>query len=128
MMEEPGVRFNYNSGATEVVAYVFHRATGIDVEEYAARHLFAPLGITRWFWKRSSSGLVDTEGGLYLEARDLAKIAYLFLHNREWDGKQMVVVVNGWNILPDRPALPFRRMLSRLAAAAQLAVDGERTP
>jgi CubicO group peptidase (beta-lactamase class C family) len=180
MMEEPGARFNYNSGATEVLAYVFRRATGVDVEEYAATHLFAPLGITRWFWKRSPSGLVDTEGGLYLEARDLAKIAYLFLHDGEWEGKQvvtadwvkssvtpiiptstapnaasyglawwlyptgrgsspwywsgsgfggqlpaivvdkdMVVVFNGWNILPGRPGLPVRRVLDRLAAAAK---------
>ena len=180
MMEEPGTRFNYNSGATEIVASVFRRATGTDIEEYAARHLFAPLGITHWFWKRTPSGLIDTEGGLYLEARDLAKLWYLFLHNGQWDGKQilspewvktsvapfisvasapnapsyglawwlhptgkasapwylagsgfggqipvampeqdMIVVFNGWNILPGRPSLPARRMMDRLAAAAR---------
>ena len=58
--------------------------------EYAARTLFAPLGIQRWFWKRSPSGLVDTEGGLYLEARDLAKIWYLFLQGGKWEGKTIV--------------------------------------
>jgi len=63
--------------ARAVLAYVFRKATKMDVEEYAARHLFTPLGIDRWFWKRSRSGLADTEGGLYLEARDLAKIWYL---------------------------------------------------
>jgi hypothetical protein len=26
-------------------------------------NLFEPLGITRFFWKRSPTGLVDTEGG-----------------------------------------------------------------
>jgi CubicO group peptidase (beta-lactamase class C family) len=180
MMEEPGQRFNYNSGATEVVAYVFRRATGVDIEEYAAKYLFAPLGIDHWFWKRSTSGLADTEGGLYLEARDLAKLWYLFLHNGQWDGKQIVsgewvkssvspiiplstapnagsyglawwlyptgkanapfywagsgfggqvpvamtdqdivVVFNAWNILPGRPSLPGRRMMDRLAAAAE---------
>jgi len=90
MMEDPGTRFNYNSGATEIVASVVRRATGTDIEEYAAKHLFAPLGITHWFWKRSSSGLIDTEGGLYLEARDLAKLWYLFLNDGKWDGKQVV--------------------------------------
>lgn len=90
MAREPGEVFNYNSGATELLAHIFRRATGADIEEYAARHLFAPLGITRWHWKRIPTGLIDTEGGAYLEAKDLAKIWYLFLKNGEWDGKRIV--------------------------------------
>ena len=90
MSEEPGTRFNYNSGASELLAYVFRKATKMDVEEYGARHLFAPLGIDRWYWKRIPMGLADTEGGLYLEARDLAKIWYLFLKDGIWDGRQVV--------------------------------------
>ena len=73
MSDEPGARFNYNSGATQILAHVFRKATGHDIEEYAARHLFAPLGIERWFWKRSPTGLADTEGGLYLRPRDLRR-------------------------------------------------------
>ena len=90
MAQEPGASFVYNSGATVLLGEVFKRATGKDIEEYAARYLFAPLGITRWFWKRSPMGLADTEGGLYLEARDLAKIWYVFLHDGQWEGKQIV--------------------------------------
>lgn len=90
MSHEPGQVFNYNSGATELLAHIFRRATGVDIEEYAARHLFAPLGIERWYWKRTPTGLIDTEGGLYLEARDLAKIWYLFAKNGEWEGKRVV--------------------------------------
>jgi CubicO group peptidase (beta-lactamase class C family) len=90
MMGEPGARFNYNSGASELLAHVFRRATGVDIEEYAARHLFAPLGITDWHWKRTPAGLVDTEGGLYLTSEDQAKLGYLFLHEGTWDGKPVV--------------------------------------
>jgi CubicO group peptidase (beta-lactamase class C family) len=90
MAEEPGARFNYNSGASEILAHVFRRATGADVEEYAARHLFAPLGIADWHWKRTPAGLADTEGGLYLRAEDLAKLAYLYLRGGAWDGRQVV--------------------------------------
>lgn len=90
MSDEPGSRYNYNSGATELLAEVFKKATGRDIEEYAAKYLFAPLGITHWYWKRIPSGLTDTEGGLYLEARDLAKIWYLFANNGTWDGKAVV--------------------------------------
>jgi CubicO group peptidase (beta-lactamase class C family) len=178
MSDEPGSRWNYNSGASELLAYIFRKATNTDIEEYAARHLFAPLGIQRWFWKRTPHGLVDTEGGLYLEARDLAKIWYLFLRNGSWDGRQlltpewvktsisplvpvgpganaakyglkwwlypdprgadryvwggsgfggqipmafpdddMIVVFNGWNILPGRPGLPRAQVTARIVNA-----------
>lgn len=178
MSEEPGSRWNYNSGASELLAYIFRKATKTDIEEYASRHLFAPLGIQRWYWKRTPHGLVDTEGGLYLEARDLAKIWYLFLKDGNWDGRQvvtadwvkssiapaiatssapnaakyglkwwlypdprnpdrsiwggsgfggqlpmafpqddMIVVFNGWNILPGRPGLPRGQVTARLVNA-----------
>jgi len=90
MAREPGTTFNYSSGESALLAHVFRRATGMDVEEYAARHLFAPLGITRWYWKRTPSGSLDTEGGLYLEARDLARIWELFLRDGSWRGTQVV--------------------------------------
>ena len=187
MMEEPGSRFNYNSGATQLLSHIFFKATRTDIEEYAALHLFAPLGVERWFWKRTPAGVVDTEGGLYLEARDLAKIWYLFLKDGMWDGKRvvssewvrasvtpavavgpspnaprygfkwwlypdprdtsryiwsgngfggqfpmvfpnddMVVVVNGWSILPGEVAFPLRKMHERLARAVMPGVGGKR--
>jgi CubicO group peptidase (beta-lactamase class C family) len=90
MAEEPGARFNYNSGATQLLAHIFARATGADIEEYGARNLFAPLGIPAWFWKRTPWGLPDTEGGLYLHRHDLARITYLFHRNGDWNGAQIV--------------------------------------
>ena len=188
MMEEPGTRFNYNSGATQLLSHIFFKATKRDIEEYAAVHLFAPLGIERWFWKRTPAGVVDTEGGLFLEARDLAKIWYLFLKDGMWDGKRvvssewvrmsvapaiavgpapnaprygfkwwlypdprdtsryiwsgngfggqfpiafpnddMVVVFNGWSILPGEVSLPLRKMLERLARAVVPSVGAKRS-
>lgn len=90
MALEPGQSFKYNSGASELLAYIFRKATGRDIEEYAATHLFAPLGIHQFYWKRIPKGLADTEGGLYLAASDLAKIWYLFLREGNWNGKQIV--------------------------------------
>jgi CubicO group peptidase (beta-lactamase class C family) len=90
MREEPGSVFAYSSGATQLLSHVFRVATGRDIEEYASRYLFTPMGIERWFWKRTPTGLPDTEGGLYLEIHDLAKIPFLFLNHGMWDGKQLV--------------------------------------
>ena len=90
MAQEPGKVFQYSSGATQLLSHIFRSATGRDIEEYAHQHLFTPLGIDRFFWKRSPMGLADTEGGLYLTPRDLAKIAYLFLKNGVWEGRAIV--------------------------------------
>jgi CubicO group peptidase (beta-lactamase class C family) len=90
MALEPGQQFVYNSGASQLLSHIFREATGKDIEEYAAQNLFTPLGITRYFWKRTPTGLADTEGGLYLAATDLAKIYYLYLRDGKWNGKQLV--------------------------------------
>lgn len=87
---EPGTVFNYNSGGSQLLSYIFHVATGRDLEEYAAEYLFGPLGIERYFWKRTPAGPVDTEGGLYLNPHDLAKIAYLYLKKGVWQGRSIV--------------------------------------
>lgn len=104
MAEVPGTRFNYNSGASQLLSHVFHEATGRDIEEYAARHLFAALGITDWFWKRTPAGLPDTEGGLYLTSEDLAKLWFLFLRDGTWDGQE--VVSPDWVRASVAPAVP----------------------
>jgi CubicO group peptidase (beta-lactamase class C family) len=90
MAGEPGQSFNYNSGASQLLSYIFRKATGKDIEEYASLYLFSPLGINQYFWKRIPTGLADTEGGLYLAATDLAKIYYLYLKDGNWNGKQLV--------------------------------------
>ncbi len=90
MEQNPGEVFRYNSGATLVLGHVFRLATGMDLEEYAVRHLFVPLGIEDYVWKRTPSGLVDTQEGLYVAPRDIAKVAYLYLKRGQWEGRQIV--------------------------------------
>jgi len=107
MAIEPGQSFNYNSGSSELLSYIFRKATGKDIEEYAANYLFSPLGIDHYFWKRIPVGLVDTEGGLYLSAPDLAKIYYLFLKEGEWNGKQLVT--KEWVKASIRPSITVRQ-------------------
>jgi CubicO group peptidase (beta-lactamase class C family) len=89
MADDPGTKFVYNSGVTELLAYIFKKVTGENVDQYAAENLFKPLGI-QYFWKHSPTGLPDTEGGLYLVPRDLARLGQLFIKNGVWEGKQIV--------------------------------------
>lgn len=89
MAENPGTRFNYSSGATELLAHIFRKETGQDIDAYGEKYLFGPLGM-RHHWKRAYNGVVDTEGGLYLSGSDLAKIGYLYLHDGMWAGKRIL--------------------------------------
>ncbi len=90
MGSEPGTAFNYNSGATLILSHIFRLATGTDIEEYAVEHLFMPLGIDDYYWDRTPYGLTDTQEGLYISARSLAKIAQLFLQKGRWHDEQVV--------------------------------------
>jgi len=89
IVEDPGRNFTYSSAATELLAYVFQKETGQDIDTYAEKYLFTPLGI-KHYWKRDYAGNVDTEGGLYLNDEDLAKLGFLYLNNGWWEGKQIV--------------------------------------
>jgi len=106
MAFEPGRSFNYNSGASQLLSYIFRKATGKDIEAYASEYLFSPLGINQYFWKRIPTGLADTEGGLYLAAADLAKIYYLFLRDGNWNGRQLVTPE--WVKASTTPAITVR--------------------
>jgi CubicO group peptidase (beta-lactamase class C family) len=90
MSKEPGKSFQYNSGATLILGHLFNKATGMDLEEYAVRYLFKPLGIDNFYWKRTPFGLIDTQEGLYVSSGDMAKIAYLYLKQGMWEDKSIV--------------------------------------
>lgn len=94
MADPPGTEFDYNSGNTILLAHILRVATGMQADEYARRFLFEPLGIQEQYWKISPSGLPDAQGGLYLKARDLAKIGYLYLRDGIWEERRLLP--EGW--------------------------------
>ena len=91
---DPGTKWVYNSGGSELMAEVVRSATKMSADDYAKRHLFTPLGITAFHWKRTPTGHPDTEGGLYLDPLDLAKIGQLYLDDGMWRGTR--VLAAGW--------------------------------
>jgi CubicO group peptidase (beta-lactamase class C family) len=90
MDAEPGTTWEYNSGASVLLGKIVDVATGHRVDEWTREQLFEPIGIDEFHWKITPSGEVDTEGGLYLSAPDLARIGYLFLRNGMWGDTRIV--------------------------------------
>ncbi len=94
MVEQSGVVFNYNSGISVLLDQILFSATGSHADAYARKHLFGPLGIDDFFWKTTPTGTVDTEGGLYLSPRSLARIGELYANDGVWNGER--IFQEGW--------------------------------
>ena len=91
MMEEPGVRWNYNGGTSDLLSALITEATGYDTLGFAQEFLFGPLGISDVTWLQDDRhGIYYAGYGLHLTPRDMAKFGYLYLHNGTWDGEQIV--------------------------------------
>jgi len=86
----PGGAFNYNGGATALLADIIATGTGEDVERYAAHRLFAPLGIRHWQWATDVHGRPMAFNGLRLRPRDLLKIGRLVQDGGRWHGRAIV--------------------------------------
>lgn len=87
---EPGARFEYSNGVSQLIAIILQRETGRSLASYAREHLFGPLGIEEFTWQ--GSGPDDNWGysGLRLDPRDMARLGYLFLRGGEWEGEQVL--------------------------------------
>jgi len=90
MDADPGTVWEYNSGASVLLGKIVQVATGVRIDAWTQEQLFDPLGIEDFYWKITPSGEVDTEGGLYLSAQDLARIGYLFLRGGMWGEERIV--------------------------------------
>ncbi len=90
MRENPGTRFNYNSGGSHLISAIVQKTTGMNELAFAQEYLFKPLGISDVAWAADPNGIYRGEDGLELTPRDMAKIGYLYLKGGIWDGQPVV--------------------------------------
>jgi CubicO group peptidase (beta-lactamase class C family) len=85
-----GRYFSYCTGGVFTPSEVLQKTTGVRTDRYAQEKLFTPLGITDAQWVYSPLNIPQTGGGLRLTARDLLKIAQLYLNGGGWQGRRIV--------------------------------------
>ena len=93
MVAAPGKVWNYNGGATEVLAVILQKATGKSLDAFAKEYLFTPLGITHFKWTTTTadnSTWTDAFSGLYLTSRDMMKFGLLYMNDGKWQSKQIL--------------------------------------
>lgn len=88
----PGTVFIYSQRTVDLLVYVIQHAIGTDIQTFAQRYLFGPMGIpaSDYYWKRDRSGHTYGYAHLMLPPDDLAKIGLLFANDGNWAGRQLV--------------------------------------
>jgi len=89
MIMKPGISFDYNTGASHIISGIIQKTTG-DTEAFTCNHLFGPLGIRNYIWKKDPQGIPTGGYGLSLRARDLAKLGFLYLNGGMWNRERIL--------------------------------------
>lgn len=91
-VDEPGRAFTYKSGDTQVLAFVLRAATGKSLSQLVEEKLWKPLGAAY-----NAEWSVDKPDGMekayccfFSNARDLARLGKLYLHNGIWNSDTIV--------------------------------------
>lgn len=86
----PGEKWQYCGGATEILGHLIARGTGMPILEYARKKLFLPLGIENVVWNKGDHDEEAAAWGLRMRPLDLARIGQLVLQRGEWNGARIV--------------------------------------
>ena len=88
---EPGVVWNYNGGTTQLLAIIIKKTSGMEIDDFAAQHLFDPLGVKNFRWTYFPNlDLPAAASGLRLTSRDLLRFAMLYASEGNWQGAQLL--------------------------------------
>jgi CubicO group peptidase (beta-lactamase class C family) len=90
MVAEPGTRWNYSGGDSQILAEILRRATGVDPGEWARRRIFEPLGIRDLRWQADAGGTTFGGFGLWMRPRDLARFGWMLLRGGRWKDREVV--------------------------------------
>ena len=90
VLDKPGETFFYDSGLPHLMSAIIQKTSGQTLEAYAKTDLFEPLGITDYVWQSDPQSITTGNSGLILRPCDMAKLGYLYLHNGQWNGKQII--------------------------------------
>jgi CubicO group peptidase (beta-lactamase class C family) len=93
---DPGTRFNYSSGTSNIVSGIVARTVGPG-EAYAKflhGRLFSTIGMRSADPEFDEAGTWVASSSLYATARDYARFGLLYLRDGRWDGVR--VLPEGW--------------------------------
>ena len=91
MANAPGKVFNYNGGASQLLAAIVEKCTGESIDVFATNYLFAPMQISNFKWNTTDgSDVKEGDAGLYMTSRDMVKFGWLYMNDGKWNSKQIL--------------------------------------
>jgi len=87
-----GIKFNYNSLSSQVIAEVVSRVSGMPFNQFVVENIFKPLSIDQYRWDEYPNNPFPAWGGISLTTLDMAKIGLLMLNNGRYRNMQIVSV------------------------------------
>jgi len=90
--EKPGVRFNYQSGVSQILAFLLQKATGKNISTYASEKIWTPIQAEEdALWSLDhKDGMEKAYCCFNSNARDFARLGQLVLNKGQWNGQQVV--------------------------------------
>lgn len=109
---QPGTYFEYAQTPITVIAEIVTRAAGEDVQSFAQRELFGPIGIDEgsWSWTRDAAGHTAGYYGLNMRAKDFARLGELVRRDGAWEGEQLIdpgFLADSLSASPTNPAYGY---------------------
>ncbi|WP_142784418.1 serine hydrolase domain-containing protein [Changchengzhania lutea] len=92
-VEQPGGKFKYSSGDTQMLAMVIEKATGKKMYDYLTESFWKPLGSenqTLWQVDSEAHDLVKAYCCIASNAKDFARFGKLYKDHGKWKGKQIL--------------------------------------
>jgi CubicO group peptidase (beta-lactamase class C family) len=88
----PGQYFEYSQSGPALLAEAVQRAVGEDVQAFAQRELFGPVGIAAgsWRWVRDSKGHTQGFFGMNMHPDDFGRLGELLRRGGVWAGRRLL--------------------------------------
>jgi CubicO group peptidase (beta-lactamase class C family) len=86
----PGTTFAYSDGMAHLVSVILTEATGENADDFAAEHLFGPLGIPGRAWLRGNRGYNFGGVRLQVSLRDMWGFGELYLNQGRVGSTQVI--------------------------------------
>jgi CubicO group peptidase (beta-lactamase class C family) len=89
--EEPGTKFEYQSGATQLLGFAIRKAINQPISEYLSQKLWKPLGMEQHAdWTTDENGMEKTFCCIHSDSRDFAKIGEMLLNKGKFNNLQIL--------------------------------------
>lgn len=91
-VDEPGKKYKYLSGNTQLLAMVIEKATGEKLPKYVSENFWQPMGAENdALWQTDKKdGIVKAFCCIASNARDFARFGKLYKQYGKWNGKQLL--------------------------------------